>query len=112
MHRQEDRKILKNLYFEMEKLKIPRNIDNQQLLNWTEHLIDLDPYYAGLALSVAEGDKVTLGELYDIESLRKSLNSIQINEEQDKEVFEICNYYLKIIEKIDGLLRKFAKEKA
>jgi hypothetical protein len=111
MHEQEARKTLKNLYFEMTNLKIPRNIENEQLLNWMEEINELDPYYVGLALSVAEGEKVLLKELYDLEPLKKSLSFIQIDREGDKQILETFKSYLQIIEKIDFLLRKIASNK-
>jgi hypothetical protein len=108
MNKKETLKVLKNLYFEMERLKIPQNIENEQLSKWIDNFNELDPYYAGLALTVAEGGKVLVKELYDLGELKKKLNSIQVYKEQDKEILEKCKSYLMTIEKIDCLLRELS----
>lgn len=109
MHKRNDElKALKNLFFKIEKAKFPDIPENELLANLIDNITDLDSYYAGLALTVSEGGKISLGDLYNIEELKKSLNSIQIQNEKDKKILEESKMYLETIDQIDRLLRKLS----
>lgn len=106
MLKNDDLIALKNLYFEMKKFKIPKSSKNEKLASWLENVIELDSHYAGYALTVSEGGGVSSKDLYNVENLKNSLNSIQVFDDEDKKIFEECKIYIKIINQIDSLLRK------
>ena len=109
MNKNEELKELKSLYAKMQEFKFPKFPKNEILANWMDSIFELDPYYAGWALTVAEGGKISLRDLYDIKELKKYLNSIQIDNEEDLKILEECKCYLKILEQVDELLHKLSR---
>ena len=107
MNKEEDRKNLKDLYFEFKQMKLSHHfVKNTDLADWIDDIMVLDAYYAGLALTVAEGGKIALSDLYNIEAYENSLNSIQVNDEEVVKILKYCNLYLNKLNQIDKLLRK------
>jgi hypothetical protein len=106
MSKNEERKILKNLYLEMRQMKIPAFPNNESISNFIENIIELDSYYAGLALTAVEGGRVLINDLYAMGELRNTLNSIQAYDDEDKKALDECGLYFKKIEEVDQLLRK------
>lgn len=103
----EDKKKLKELYFDMMKMKLGTSCKNQELDDIIESICELDPYYAGLALTVSEGGKIHKKDLFDIESLKNKLNLIVIGDENDEAVLSQCCDFIRVINEIDSILRKF-----
>lgn len=95
---------LKKLYSELKELKVPKFPKNEELGNWIEDLFEVDSYYAGLALSASEGEKISKKDLISIENLRQSLNSITVQNENDKKILKDCQIYFKKIEQLYQLL--------
>ena len=109
MQKKEELQRLKNLYHELEKFKIPKCSKNEVLASWLDNVMELDAYYAGLALTASEGGKISSKDLYDIAKLKYSLNDIKSYSEEDKYILDECKSYLKIIEQIDFLLHDLSK---
>ena len=72
---------------------------------WLE-ITGLDSYYAGWALTVSEGGKISSQDFYNIDGLKKWLERIRCDYEEDKQILEECRSYLKIINQSDQILHK------
>lgn len=108
MSKSKDLEMLKNLYLQIKNLNTPNYSQNVDLETWIENLIELDAYYAGWALTVAEGGKISTHDLYDMDKFKKKLASIQVDNDEDEMILQECRAYLKIIDQIDHLLRKLS----
>ncbi len=68
-----ERRMLKNLFLELRDMKIPKFSQNDKVDDCVEQIIELDSYYAGLALSTSESKKPFKENLYDIRELKKKI---------------------------------------
>ncbi len=110
MNRDIKRKKLRQLFEDLKALHFPKFSSNDEISNWIEELIEIDAYYAGLALSVAEGEKVVKYDLYDLVKMRKELELIQlknkVNGGENLKIILECYKYLDKIQEIDSILKE------
>lgn len=108
-----DRKKLKQAHEELRNLPLPKFSKQDDLSNWIEELFEIDAHYAGLSLSVSEGDKISKENLYDLIKFRKSLDLIQHTnkntDQEDLEIIKNCYIYLDKIQNIDCILKNLSK---
>lgn len=109
MNRDENIKKLKDLYGGMRQLKIPSFSSNQRLSDMVETIIELDPYYAGLALSVSEGSRISKSELCNLDEVLALFVEIEIQNEKDREIYGLCKIYLDYFSQINFILQKFVR---
>ncbi len=107
MNQQTNMKKLKDLYFKIKQLSPPPFSGNQLLSDVVETIIELDPYYAGLALTVSESGKVLSPELYKLDNLLSMLNKVELENEMDREIYNQCKVYLDCFSQINSLLKNF-----
>lgn len=109
----EERTKLKKLYEELRELPLPKFSSQNEISNWIEDLIEIDAHYAGLSLSVAEGENPSSDCLCDLNKFRQALDLIKLKNTDESEVnFEIinnCYSYLDKIQNIDLLLKKISR---
>lgn len=101
---------LKNLFIQMSKLNMPPCSNNEALEAVAENIIELDAYYAGLALTVAEGGEISMKNLYNIDEIKNKLDQVKVDTLEDKKILEDCSVYLEIIDQINNLLIKLYRK--
>ncbi len=109
MHFENEKRRLRELYRELGKLKILQSTDNEVLSSIIEKLLEMDSYYAGLALSAAEGTSIEKKQLYDIKELKNKLRSISPLSREDSEIYEVCKVFIDKLYEIDMTLRYISK---
>lgn len=82
--------------------KFPSFPYNDDFANWVEELTDLDGYYYGLVTSLLAGEKKPYN-LNLFQEMRQRLYKFR-NLEDDKEVYQECEEYLKSLEAIVKLI--------
>ncbi len=104
----EEKRKLKSLHEKLKGLQFPKFSYINDLSNWIEELIEIDAYYAGLSLSISEGEKISKKDLFDLVQFRKKLNEIQphLKKQEDLTIAKNCYEYLDTIQSIDSILRK------
>lgn len=102
---------LKNLYKKLENLKLPQFSDNRSLNEVVENIAELDPYYAGLALSVSEGGNVLLRDLYDIDALKEKISSVKVTSDKEYAITKEFIFFANTLERINNLLKIIASAK-
>jgi hypothetical protein len=105
MDKKEAQKRAKEIYLELLNLKTPNFSKNKNLNELEEKILEIDPHYAGLALTLSEGGHVALSDLYDVQQIKEQLNRIHLNNAEDEKNFELCKQYIDTVESLDTLLR-------
>ena len=100
------RKQLELFYDDLKKCDFPKWSKNERLSNWIEELMEIDAYYAGLALSIAKWHNAVDVSEHDIIKLRQSLEVIQINTKKYLKIKNQCYEYIKKIEDIHRVLKQ------
>ncbi|MCE5318103.1 MAG: hypothetical protein LLG04_12190 [Parachlamydia sp.] len=112
MNKNNDLNLLKNFYFEIERLNLPKfSVSNENLDQLVEKIVELDSYYAGLALTVSEGGVFEVKDLYNIKELFDLLQLIHPSSEEDRKILSDCQMFVNVIDQIDQLLRKVSAQK-
>ena len=99
---------LKKMYEKLRAFKPPEFSDNEQLSNWIEAILEIDPYYAGLALTACEGGKISRQNLYNTKQLKKQLSLIPINNKEEERILDKCKEYISIIDEINTALEEMS----
>ena len=109
MRFENEKRKLRELYSELGTLKIPQSTENEVLSSIIEKLLEMDSYYAGLALSAAGGTSIEKKQLYDINELKTKLRSISPLSSKDWEIYEVCKVFIDKLYEIDTILRYISK---
>lgn len=101
---------LKKLFKDLECLKRPTFPDSDDLAELVELIIELDPYYAGLASSVAEGTRINVAQLYDLNELKSKAKMIIPKSFSEEEIYKQCNTYINLFNQISTTILKATSE--
>ncbi len=106
-----DERILYKLYSTLLEMRTLPCSNQDQLEDLGNKIMELDAYYAGLALTASQGGKINLGHLYDIGELNRQLIGIQITNTEDEHILNCCQKYLDTFNQINLLLHSISTKK-
>lgn len=109
MNKEECKHNLKELFKILNTLKTPAFSENAEISGLVESIIELDPYYAGMASSVAEGGKINVKKLYNLEELKAQIEKTLPITKADLDIYNHCKEYCAVFCKIDDQLKIICK---
>ncbi len=102
-------RLLKESFNDLSCTPFPKYKDSSQISDLLCSLAELDSYYAGWALTVANGGKISPRDLHNMEPIWSQYRAISPKNEMERKILSQCYDRLMIIDRINKYLIELTK---